>query len=182
MAAALLIIDMQKGLFTPESPRFDADGVVERINLLSSMFRKAALPVVFIQHDGTIENYWTPNSTAWEILDTLHRNHTDVVIEKTANNSFYNSKLNDYLKSQNIDTLYLTGCTTDFCVAATLLGALNYDYNLIVVKNGHTTADRGNIKAEHLIAHYNWVWQNLTPTKGTVRVIDFEQIQADGLH
>lgn len=32
---ALLIIDMQQGSFTPAAPRHDAEGVVNRINLLS---------------------------------------------------------------------------------------------------------------------------------------------------
>jgi hypothetical protein len=29
---AILIIDMQMGLFKPETPRYDAEGVVQRIN------------------------------------------------------------------------------------------------------------------------------------------------------
>ena len=36
----LLIIDMQKGGFKPETPRFDKEGVVERINRLADAFRR----------------------------------------------------------------------------------------------------------------------------------------------
>jgi nicotinamidase-related amidase len=36
---ALLVIDMQKGSFTPKTPRFDTNGVVNRINELTSIFR-----------------------------------------------------------------------------------------------------------------------------------------------
>ena len=42
---ALLIIDMQKGSFVPETPRFDTKGVVNRINEMSAAFRSLNLPV-----------------------------------------------------------------------------------------------------------------------------------------
>ena len=53
---ALLVIDMQKGSFTSETPRFDSKGVIERINSLARIFRESNYPVIFIQHDGTKEN------------------------------------------------------------------------------------------------------------------------------
>ena len=42
---ALLVIDMQKGSFTSETPRFDTNGVVKRINELAEMFRELNYPV-----------------------------------------------------------------------------------------------------------------------------------------
>lgn len=45
---ALLIIDMQKVSFTPETPRFESEKVIERINRLSELFRAKGLPVSFI--------------------------------------------------------------------------------------------------------------------------------------
>ena len=44
---------MQKGSFTEDPPRYDADGVVGRINQLAAVFRGKRWPVVYIQHDGT---------------------------------------------------------------------------------------------------------------------------------
>lgn len=34
----LLVIDMQKGSFTKKTPRFDTEGIVERINKLANGF------------------------------------------------------------------------------------------------------------------------------------------------
>lgn len=48
MTSALLIIDVQEGLFTP--PPADAAGTVARINQLSERARRAGVPVVVIQH------------------------------------------------------------------------------------------------------------------------------------
>gem|GEM_PF-6527493 len=53
LKVALLIIDMQKGSFTEQTPRYDTEGLVGRLNQLAMVFRGRNLPVVFIQHDGT---------------------------------------------------------------------------------------------------------------------------------
>ncbi|MDD7887792.1 isochorismatase family protein [Flavivirga sp. 57AJ16] len=45
---ALLMIDMQKGSFTPETPRYDTDGVVNRINCLANKFRASGNHVFYI--------------------------------------------------------------------------------------------------------------------------------------
>lgn len=164
---ALLIIDMQAGLFL-NTPRFDADAVIHRINRISRYFRDQGKPVVFIQHDGTKENYLLHGSPDWEVLLDLIKSETDIFIEKTANDAFYKTELNDYLQQNRISTLYITGCATDFCVNATLHSALVKDYHITVVKDAHTTADRPLLKAEAIIEFHNRVWENLTPTKGRV--------------
>ena len=93
----LLIIDMQKGSFTPETPRFDTEGVVMRINELAQLFRRAKLPVIYIQHDGTGTGEFEKNTTEWEILESLNVESTDILIDKYANDVFYNSKLQSKL-------------------------------------------------------------------------------------
>ena len=174
---ALLIIDMQKGSFTPINPRFDAEGVVKRINALAEKFRHNNLPVVFIQHDGSKENEFVPHTPDWELLSDLYVNKSDILIGKTANDVFYNSNLASKLQELDVNELFISGCATDFCVESTIQSALTKDYNITVIANAHTTADRPHLKAERVIEHYNWVWQNMIPTKGTIKVIDFEQIE-----
>jgi nicotinamidase-related amidase len=172
----LLIIDMQKGSFTPETPRFDRSGVVKRINSLATVFRKSHFPVIFIQHDGTKQNEFIPNSTEWELLDDLIVESTDILIAKYANDGFYLSNLSETLIELNVHELFITGCATDFCVESTIQSALVKDYDITVVADGHTTGDRPHLKAENVIEHYNWVWKNLIPTNGKITVSDFSEI------
>ena len=94
----LLIIDMQVGSFKPQTPRYDADGVVERINSLSDYFRQNGDKVIFIQHDGTKENSYIPGTFDWNILPTLIQHPDDIVLSKMANDSFYNTDLETILK------------------------------------------------------------------------------------
>ena len=173
---ALLVIDMQKGSFTSETPRFDSDNVVKRINSLAKIFREYDYPVIYIQHDGTKENEFIPTTTDWELLDELEVGSTDLFLNKYANDSFYRSKLSQILSELNVSELYITGCATDFCVESTIQSALVHDYLITIVSNGHTTADRPHLKAEKVIDHYNWVWKNMIPTKGKIEVFDYHEI------
>jgi nicotinamidase-related amidase len=175
----LLIIDMQKGSFTPETPRFDTEGVVMRINELAQLFRRAKLPVIYIQHDGTGTGEFEKNTTEWEILESLNVESTDILIDKYANDVFYNSKLQSKLIELNATELLITGCATDFCVESTIQSALTKDYNITVVSNGHTTGERPHLKAKKVIEHYNWVWKNMIPTKGKIEVKSLEEIKND---
>jgi nicotinamidase-related amidase len=170
---ALLIIDMQNTSFTPKTPRFDSDGVVQRINRLSLNFRLTGDKVIFIQHDGTGEGFCIPNTIEWEILSSLDIISSDLIISKTANDSFYRTTLKEKLLEFGINELIITGCATDFCVDSTIKSALVNDFNIIVIKDCHTTADRPNLKAKQVIDHYNWIWSEMTPTKGKITVLDF---------
>lgn len=176
---ALLIIDMQKGSFTPKIPRFDTGGVVKRINKLASIFRELNFPVIFIQHDGTGTGEFEKSSTAWENLDELIVETSDILIDKYVNDVFYKSNLQSKLNELDIDELFITGCATDFCVESSIQSALTKDFNVTVVADGHTTGERAHLKAEKVIEHYNWVWQNMIPTKGKLEVKNFEQIKND---
>jgi len=174
---ALLVIDMQKGSFTPKTPRFDTKGVVQRINTLAEMFRQSENAVVYIQHDGTGTGEFEKGTEEWENLDELIVKSTDILIDKYANDVFYKSKLQSTLSELGITDLFIAGCATDFCVASTIQSALTKDYTITVIKDGHTTGDRPNLKAKQVIDHYNWVWENMIPTGGNVEVKSAEKIR-----
>lgn len=173
---ALLIIDMQIGSFRL-SKRYDEIGVVKRINQVAEIFRKNKKPVIFIQHDGTKENYLHTGSEDWKILPGLYQDKYDLYVEKEANDSFYRTNMSILLGDYKITHLYVTGCATDFCVSATVHSALVNDFNLTIIEDCHTTADRPNIKAEENIKFHNWIWQNLTPTNGKIRIVNSNDIK-----
>lgn len=168
---------MQKGSFTATTPRHDTDGVVKRINHLAEIFRKKGLAVIYIQHDGTGTGAFEKNSEDWENLDELLVSPTDIRIDKYANDVFYKSHLEAKLMELNVDHLVITGCATDFCIESTIQSALTKDYHITVVKDGHTTGNRPHLKAEQVIEHYNWVWQNMLPTKGDTKVETTDELK-----
>jgi len=172
---ALLIIDMQAGSFS-EIPRFDSENVIEIINSLSALYRRNEEKVIFIQHDGSKENCFIPGTEEWKILPDLVINKDDIFVSKMANDAFYQTELDSFLRTNGINDITITGCATDFCVEATIQSALVKDYNITIVKDGHTTADRPHADANTVINHYNWVWENMSPTQGKLEVIAFEDL------
>lgn len=173
---ALLVIDMQAGSFTDETPRHDTTGVIGRINQLAANFRSNGNPVIFIQHDGTKENNFLPGTDEWKLLPELDILPTDILVSKTANDCFYKSALEQILQSHSIDEIVVTGCATDFCVDTTIRSAIAKDYHITIVKDGHTTADRPHADAATVITHHNWIWENMIPTQGTVTLKTTEEI------
>ena len=134
--------------------------------------------MIFIQHDGSQWDVYKPNTEEWELLDELEVQSSDLIVSKTANDSFYKSKLELTLNEHNINKILITGCATDFCVESTVQSAITKDYDITIVENGHTTGERPNISAKDVIAHYNWIWQNMIPTKGSLKVLSSENIIA----
>lgn len=167
---------MQEGGFKPKSRCFDTDGVVSKINQLSQAMRESGFRVIFIQHDGSKENAFIPGTADWELLRSLKREVGDLIVGKTANDPFYASELQTTLTELKVKELIITGWATDFCVDAAIRAALSRDFNVAVVKDGHTCGDRPHLKAEQVIEHHNWLWEHMISTKGTVKVLAFEHV------
>ena len=173
MNIALIIIDMQVGLFE-NTLRFDSDGVIQRINAISKTIRGIGGTIIFIQHED--EGALTLGSNGWEILSNLVREENDLIIRKQACDSFYKTNLAETLNQHGITKLIIAGCATDFCVDTTIRAAASRDYEVTVVKDGHTTADRPHLKAEQIIQHHNYVWKNLILPSRRVRVLTAAKI------
>lgn len=154
MKSALLVIDVQQGLFD-ESPRpFEADAVVERINALTTRARHAGVPVVFIQHEGS-SGYLEYNSESWKLQSGLHVREGDVKLRKTTPDSFLRTKLEELLISWNTEQVVICGYASEFCVDTTTRRAAALGYPVILVSDAHTTHDKQHASALQIRAHHN---------------------------
>lgn len=151
--------------------------VVKNYRQLRSLQRALNFSVIYIQYDGTETGEFEKNTADFENLDDLNVVSTAIRIDKYANDVFYKSELNSKLKELEISELFITGCVTDFCVQSTIQSTLTKDYSITVVEDGHTTGERPHLKAEKVIEHYNWVWQNMIPTNGKIKVQKTERIK-----
>lgn len=98
------------------------------------------------------------------------------MLSKVANDCFYKSDLDKLLTELNIHEIFITGCATDFCVDSTIRSAVTKEYGVTVVKDAHTTADRPDLSAKQVIAHHNWIWENMTPVKSEIKVVPLSSI------
>lgn len=79
--------------------------------------------------------------------------------------AFYETELGAGLDRHEARQLIVTGCATDFCVDTTVRAAASLDYEVVVVEDGHTTADRPHVDAVSLIRHHNWLWNLIRPKR-----------------
>ena len=157
---ALLVIDMQQGLFANEQSRYRSANVVANINLLIHHCHHHSQPVIFIQHDGPEDDPLEPHTEGWQILPQLRRAPQDHLIRKTACDAFYNTGLEALLREQGIREFVICGCATDYCVDATIKNGVSRGYHITVAEDAHTTANRPAADAQILINHHNDVWRN----------------------
>lgn len=159
MKSALLIIDVQAVLCFGQWAAFDIDRVVDRINALAAKARVAGAPVILIQHedDGPLRF----GSDNWQLYQRLAAQPEDIRIRKTATDSFHRTELQAKLKSIDVDHLIVCGLQSEFCVHATVCGALAHGYPVTLVSDAHTTLDNGVLSAAQISAHHNATLVNM---------------------
>jgi nicotinamidase-related amidase len=119
MKTALLIIDVQRGLFDPEPRPFEADQVMRRINQLAAQARTHSVPVVFIQHESR-EGSLQFGSDGWQLAQELDLEEGDVVLRKTTPDSFLRTELAELLQVWEVEQVVVCGYASEFCVDTTV--------------------------------------------------------------
>ena len=154
MGQALLIIDMQQGLFGESDEPFEAEQVVDRINDLASRARAGGVPVVWVQHErpGTCVEY---ASEGWRLLADLVTTPDDLFVRKTTPDAFLSTGLEDLLVVHGVDHVVVCGFATEFCVDTTVRRAAALGYGVTLASDAHTTSDRPHATAMWIRAHHN---------------------------
>ncbi len=151
MRAAFLVIDVQKA-FIKHMGQDKLDLMLEYINEVSEMFRKAKCPVVMIQD---LEAGDGPGSRGFELVDGLHVHSEDYRVEKAFSNSFWKTGLEEYLKKEEIEFLVISGFAAEYCVLFTYNGADERGFKPVILQNG--VAGISEVGEQSLITHRNLI-------------------------
>lgn len=153
MKQALLVIDVQRGLFDAAPRPFEADLVVGRINALAARAREAGVAVLFIQHENTGE---LPHGSAnWQLEQNLAVSANDLKVRKTTPDSFLGTTLQQLLTQRGIEQLVVCGYACEFCVDTTVRRAAALGYPVILAADAHTTHDKAHATGAQIRAHHN---------------------------
>lgn len=165
---ALLVIDMQRGFLDPgeamEVP--PAREIIPRIQALLTLFREKRLPVIFTEFaysqavpllvgelhpehkralPGNPRGFGRPSSSCLEGEDNVHTisdlapRPGELVIRKRWYDAFNATPLDGALRARGVTSLVLTGTMTDICVLASVVGAFNREYRVVVVEDAVAT-------------------------------------------
>jgi nicotinamidase-related amidase len=146
---ALLVIDVQKGLFKKSTPIYKAEQLLGNINTLIRRAERAGAPVLYIQHENKMLVEGTDD---WELHPELERLQTGVAIHKRHGDAFQDTNLREELESRGIRRVVITGLVTHGCVRATCIGAKSQGYEVVLVQDGHSSYSK---QAAKLIAEWN---------------------------
>jgi nicotinamidase-related amidase len=147
---ALLVIDVQQGLFERSTPIYKADELLQNIRYLADQAHRNDAPVIYIQHCN--QDTLVKGSPSWQLHDQLKPLSIDTIVHKQVGNAFEGTSLDETLRARNISNLVITGLVTHGCVKATCLGALKLGYKVILVKDGHSNFSK---QAERIIEGTN---------------------------
>ncbi|MFZ6724663.1 cysteine hydrolase family protein [Undibacterium sp. MH2W] len=178
MKTALLVIDVQRGLFDAEPRPYDADAVVARINALSERARYAGAAVIFVQHEE-LESGLVFGTKAWQLEKNLMVEEGDVILRKTTPDSFQRTELLELLLVRGIEQLLVCGYASEFCVDTTTRRAAALGFPVILVADAHTTHDKAHAPASTIVQHHNATLSSIRSFGPVIRAVVSEQIVFD---
>ncbi|MBX8459469.1 cysteine hydrolase [Enterobacter sp. RIT637] len=152
---ALLIIDMQHGLFRgPVSPSSSA-AVLANICLLIARARQAEVPVFFARHIGPDDSPFSEKGPLTQLIPELDVKEQDVVFTKRYPSCFRDTELQRELNQRGIKQLVIAGMKTEFCVDTTCRAAPELGFRTVLISDAHTTMDNEHLSASDIISHHN---------------------------
>ncbi|MFJ2465608.1 cysteine hydrolase family protein [Pseudomonas sp. NPDC087615] len=156
MCAALLIIDMQVGLFQgPENPH-DGERVLANIQHLIKKARQQNVPIFAVRHTGPQGSPIAAGSPFWQLLPALELDaEIDILFDKSRPNAFHGTELAQQLKTEKIGELYIVGMKTQFCIDSTCRAAADLGLKPVLVADAHTCMDTPLLAAQAIIDHHN---------------------------
>ena len=157
---ALIIVDMQNSFLLPGSPGETPDGlkIIPNIRRLADACRSNKIPVIYIRHilrrdgsdmgilrdifgdlrknDGIIEG-----SKGSEIHSDLAPKVGDILVKKLRFSGFQGTELEAILRSLGVDTVMITGVTTETCCETTARDAMHREFKMIFVSDATAAHD-----------------------------------------
>lgn len=151
-SSALVVWDMQHGI---AGRAYNRAEIVPRIAELLTAYRARRLPIVFSQHTTPPEAWANPSmargmqrrglpltgfrlvpgSAEWEILSEVAPRADELVLAKTTPSFFVGTPLESMLRFRRIESLVLTGVSTERGILETARHALTLGFHPLVVED-----------------------------------------------
>jgi len=134
MKPALLVIDVQND-FVKYSEERERTFAVEVINACINNFRQKNLPIIRVYHTNPEYNWPAIDSDGFQFPESILIESTDPMVIKNYGNAFKKTELDKILKEKDCNTLFLVGLSATGCVIATYFGAIEFEYDVFLVKD-----------------------------------------------
>jgi nicotinamidase-related amidase len=171
---ALVVIDLQNAIVGMNTVPHAAAQVVENAKKLADAFRVHGAPVVYVRVDLNdfmkLSVDQPPNlgdkplpAAASEITPSAGFQHGDILVTKRHWGAFAGTDLEQQLKSRGIDTVVLTGISTNAGVESTARQGTGLGFAFVLVEDACSSQN-----AEH----HRFAFENIFPRLARVRTTD----------
>jgi nicotinamidase-related amidase len=145
--AALVVIDLQKGIVSIPAPETGKE-IVAKSAQLAQAFRRRNLPVVLVNVVAAApgrtgqprHNFQFPPDWA-ELVAELDIQATDILVSKRSFGAFLTTNLQEELKARGVTQIFLCGIATSAGVESTARSAYDLGYNVVFVADAMTDRD-----------------------------------------
>ncbi len=170
---AFLIIDMQVGNFSEPNPVYKRNELLAKVKSLITRARSAKMPIVYVQNSGSSDDPDAYGTPGWEIHPSIAPVEEDLVVQKQTPDAFHETNLHRELESRGIKKLVIAGLQTEYCIDTTCRRAFSLGYDVILVKDAHSTWASSRFTAQQIIEHHNHVLGGWFATLKNEREIEF---------
>lgn len=116
---ALIVIDVQIGMFSEHDPVHNTEPLIENITMLMEKARSNGTPIIYVQHNARPGKPLEAGTPGWKIHPKIYPLDGDVIIQKNTPDSFLETNLHNELLFRDIKKIILTGIQTELCVDTT---------------------------------------------------------------
>ncbi len=147
MKPAVIVVDMLKDNLK-ESPRNpylqEGRDIIPNLQRLLEESRKREFPIVFacdsfLKDDfifkGRMKVHSLRGTKGSEVVDDLKPAPTDIILPKRRFSAFFKTDLDQTLRTLGVDTIIVTGITTEVCVLITVMDGLSHDFSAIILED-----------------------------------------------
>jgi nicotinamidase-related amidase len=172
MQRALLVIDMQNEL-VDSLPAQRRSELISAVGALVHRARARGTPVVYVRHndDGPLRLGTPP----WEIAAEVAPRNGEPIVEKQHADAFVETGLTEVFSVRKIDELVVCGMQSDFCVDATIRGALERGYRVTLAEDAHATYADGGKTEREIIDELHRELRGRSVSLSAVDAVHFEQ-------
>lgn len=154
--SALLIIDMQQGLYHAPDKPWQREQLLANIGSLAVRARDAGIPVLAARHTGPAGSPIAAGSPMWQLLPELALEQAGaIVFDKTRPSCFHDTTLSAQLTHHRIQRLIICGMKTQYCIDSTIRSAAERGLQCVLAADAHSCTDTPQLPASQIVAHHN---------------------------
>ncbi len=147
MKPAIIVVDMLKDNLkeNPHNPLLqEGRAILPNLQRLLEESRKREFPIVFacdsfLEDDfifkGKMKVHSIRGTKGAEVIDDLKPEPVDFILPKRRFSAFFKTDLDQTLRTLGVDTIIVTGMTTEVCVLMTAMDGLSHDFSVILLED-----------------------------------------------